>query len=320
MYIGLQGEKNICYVKEGTDHIKEFPKLATKPITFKIDGTVTPRQIIRYNIPKAFESAVGKKITEMEQKGIIEHVDSMDTGISFVSPMVLVPKGNKDFRIVIDYREANKAIIRDPYPMPSLERIWSDIPNNNGKILFSKIDLKDAYFHVELHKEVRHITAFMTAEGLMRFKRLPFGLSCAPEIFQREMEKIFRDYKNVLVYLDDILVFAKTLEELNDVEEKVREVIQRNGLTVNEAKSCHGQEKIDFLGFTLDGEGILPMREKLSAIHKFDRPKDIAELRSFLGMLTFIGPFIRNFSHKTKPLRDLVKNDGFKWEEIHQRT
>lgn len=297
-----------------------FPKLNIGAVKFRIDKTVTPKQIIRYNIPKAFERAVNERLEEMELNGIIEYVDSEDAEISFVSPMVLVPKGNKDFRIVIDYREANKAIIRDPYPMPSLERIWTDIPNNDGKILFSKIDLKDAYFHIELHSEVRHLTAFMTMNGLMRFKRLPFGLSCAPEIFQKEMEKVFRNCKNVLIYLDDILMYGKSLKELKEIENMVREVIKKNGLTINEEKSCYGQEKVNFLGLTLDGEGILPMREKMTAIQNFDRPKDAGELRSFLGMLTFIGPFIRDFSHKTKPLRDLIKRDKFKWEEMHQNT
>lgn len=100
----------------------------------------------------------------------------------------MVPKGKDDFHIVVDYREANKAIVREPYPMPTLDRIWTDIPKGTGELFFTKLDLSDAFFHVELHEDVRHYTSFMTASGLMRFKRLPFGLSCAPEIFQKVME------------------------------------------------------------------------------------------------------------------------------------
>lgn len=155
--------------------VKEFPKLSVGEVRFKVDDSVIPKQIIRYNVPKAFEDAINDRLADMEEKGIIERADKEEDTITFVSPMVLVPKGAKDFRIVFDYREVNKAIIREPYPMPSLERIWAEIPHNNGTLFFSKLDLKDAYFHVELHKDVRHVTTFMTANGLMRFRRLPLG-------------------------------------------------------------------------------------------------------------------------------------------------
>lgn len=213
---------------------KEFPKIAIDPVNFKINGNVVSKQSIRYNIPKAFENSVNERLARMEEKGIIERADKENDSITFVSPMVLVPKGAKDFRIVVDYREVNKAIIREPYPMPSLEKIWTDIPHNDGILFFTKLDLKDAYFHIELHENVRHLTTFMTANGLMRFRRLPFGLSCAPELFQRVMEKLFVSCKNVIVYLDDILIYGRTQEELNKYVETVRKIIDDNCLTVNE--------------------------------------------------------------------------------------
>lgn len=126
----------------------------------------------------------------MERKGIIERADKPKYLLTSVSPLVLVPKGANDFRIVVFYREVNKAIIREPYPMPSLEKIWTEIPSGSGSLYFTKLDLKDAYFHIDLHEDVRHFTTFMTANGLMRFRRLPFGLSCAPELFQKVMERI----------------------------------------------------------------------------------------------------------------------------------
>lgn len=107
---------------------REFPKVRSDPIKFKIDDSVTPKQIIRYSIPKAFENATSDRLRTMELKGIIERADKEHDMITHVSPLVLVPKGTNDFRIVIDYRAVNKAIIREPYPMPSLEKIWSEIP------------------------------------------------------------------------------------------------------------------------------------------------------------------------------------------------
>lgn len=299
--------------------INEFPKLSVGGVRFRVDDTVIPKQIIRYNVPKAFEDAINKRLADMEEKGIIERADKEDDTITFVSPMVLVPKGAKDFRIVIDYREVNKAIIREPYPMPSLEKIWTDIPYNNGSLVFSKLDLKDAYFHVELHEDVRHVTTFMTANGLMRFRRLPFGLSCAPELFQRVMERILINCKGIIVYLDDVLVFAPSLEELQKNVAEVKSVLESHNLTINEEKSSYNQRTVEFVGFTLDGSGILPAQKKISDIMRFEKPKDASEVRSFLGMLTFISPFLKNFSHMTKPLRDLLnKATKFEWTEIQQ--
>ncbi|XP_058827794.1 uncharacterized protein LOC131687716 [Topomyia yanbarensis] len=243
----------------------EFPKMPIAPLKFKVDDSVSAKQIIRYNIPKAFESAINE---------------------------------STDFRIVVDYREVNKAIIREPHPMPSLDKIWTEIPN--GTLFFTKLDLKDAYFHVELHEEVHHFTTFMTANGLMRFRRLPFGLSCAPELFQRVMEKLLIKCKHVIVYLDDILVFGNTILELQQHVAEVQKVLVDNNLTVNEEKSVYDQSTVDFLGFTIDGSGISPTTKKISDIALFEKPKDASE---------------------TKPLRDLLaEHTKFEWKIQHQEA
>lgn len=288
---------------------EKFPKVPMEPVKFRIDEAVVPKQIIRYNIPKAFERHVNERLQKMEKDDIIERADAFESKITSVSPLVIVPKGVNDFRIVVDYREVNKAIIREPYPMPSLEKIWTKMPGASQNKLFTKLHLKDAYFHIELHKDVRHITTFMTANGLYRFKRLPFGLSCAPELFQKIIERILANVGGVIVYLDDILIIGNSQSELNVKVDKVKAILKRNNLSINEAKSEFNKEKVNFLGFTIDGKGVLPLKEKVEEVQNFEKPKDISQLRSFLGLMTFISPFILNFSHRTKPLRDMLKSE-----------
>lgn len=321
------GQINYATLGDSTDthairgEESEFPKIPIEGVRFRIDESVNQRQIIRYNIPKAFEDSVNERLLAMERKGIIERADKEDDVITSVSPLVLVPKGTEDFRIVVDYREVNKLIIREPYPMPTLERIWTDIPTGEGDLFMTKLDLKDAYFHVELHEDVRHLTTFMTANGLMRFRRLPFGLSCAPELFQKVMERLLISCKNIIIYLDDILCYARALPELHGMVEIVKKKLKDNNLTVNEEKSEYDRTTLDFLGFTIDGSGIMPKMSKISEISMFKRPKDVSELRSFLGMMTFISPFIKNFSHKTKVLRDLLQaKTKFEWREEQQEA
>lgn len=128
--------------------------------------------------------------------------------------------------------------------MPTLDRIWTDIPKANGTLYFTKLDLADAFFHVELHKDIRHYTTFMTAKGLMRFKRLPFGLSRAPEIFQKVMERIMVNCEGIIVYLDDILIFGSTIEELEKRTSVVKRTLLKNNLIINEEKSQYRKKKL----------------------------------------------------------------------------
>lgn len=183
--------------------------------------------------------------------------------------------------------------------MPSLEKIWTNISSTSKEKVFTKLDLKDAYFHVELHEEVRHMTTFMTANGLFRFKLLPFGLSCAPELFQKIIERILVNVKGVIVYLDDILIIEDSQEELDRKVEAVKKLLKENRLSVNELKSEYGKSKVNFLGLTIDSSGILPLENKLDEVRNFEKPKDISELRSFLGLMTFISPFIKT-SHTVR--------------------
>lgn len=118
-----------------TESPKTFPKIPMNPIKFRIDESVPAKQIIRYSIPKAFERQVQDRLQRMEENDIIERADDVNCKLTCVSPLVLVPKGLTDFRIVVDYRDVNKSIIREPYPMPSLEKIWTNMPSETGKSL-----------------------------------------------------------------------------------------------------------------------------------------------------------------------------------------
>lgn len=113
---------------------------------FRIDET---NHSLQYS-----QAQVQERLEKMDREEIIERADERNSRITSVSPLVLVPKGKSDFRIVVDYRDVNRAIIREPYPMPSLEKIWTNISSTSKEKCFTKLDLKDVYFHVELHKVI----------------------------------------------------------------------------------------------------------------------------------------------------------------------
>lgn len=292
---------------------KEFPKIPIQPVRIRVNEEVTPRQITRVNLPKAYEQRVEERLAEMRETGIIEAVHGWCT-ISSISPMVIVPKGTNDFRIVMDYREVNKRIVREPHPLPQMDRILAQIPAGEGLIM-SVLDLSDAFFHVELHKDDRHLTAFMTSKGLMQFTRLPFGLSISPEAFQKTMDLVFSGIENVIVYMDDILVMASSTKGLEARMKQVQQRINENNLTVNQTKSKYNQLEVNFLGFTISKNGIRPAQKKIEEIQNYQNPTSFTQLRSFLGLLTFLQSFVSGFANKVHGLREKLKEIKFSWTE-----
>uniref|UniRef100_A0A182NV09 Reverse transcriptase domain-containing protein n=1 Tax=Anopheles dirus TaxID=7168 RepID=A0A182NV09_9DIPT len=125
------------------------------------------------------EEKVDRKIQEMLEQEIIEPVTGPP---EWISPMVVVPKGKDDIRLCINMRYPNQAIQREHYPLPMIDTLLNKL---KGAKYFSKLDITSAFYHIELHHQSRGITTFMTSRGLMRFRRLMFGINCAPEIFQR---------------------------------------------------------------------------------------------------------------------------------------
>lgn len=132
------------------------------------------------------------------KRGIIEKVQTS----KWISPMVITPKPNGDVRLNIDMRRVNEGVIRENYPLPIMEDFMTEL--NSAKI-FSKLDVKEAFHQVAISKRSRE-----TKRGLYRYKRLMFGINCAPEMFQRIMEQLLKGCQGCLNFMDDIIIFSKS--------------------------------------------------------------------------------------------------------------
>lgn len=297
------------------EEVQEFPAIKLPPVRFDVDETIETKQRSYQRIPVALEGPVQERLDEMERTGIIEKAPRAP---KYLAPMEVVPKGNDDFRIVIDMREANKAIKRVPYPMPTLESFKAKL---NGATRFTKLDLKNAYFHVRIHKDSMPLTTFMTRKGPMQYKRLMFGVSAAPEIFQKIMEDVLQDCAGTLIYLDDILIFGENTKELQARTEIVKDRLSTANLTINDAKCEYDKDQVDFLGFKVGATGIEPTESKKKAVSEFRQPRCKLEVQQFLGLVTFVGGFIQDLATETAPLRDLTRKDvQWKWEETHEKA
>lgn len=301
--------------KPVTSSTREFPFVPGKLIKFEIDESVVPKKRLHYRVPASLETQVNDRLLEMEQQGIIEKAEGAP---EWVAPMEVVMKGANDFRIVIDMREANKAIKRQPFPIPTIEQYRVKLKNAQ---FMSKLDLKNAFFHLKLHKESRKYTTFMTSRGPMQYCRLMFGVNTAPEAFQRTMTEILAGCEGTVNYLDDILVFGDT-QKTHD--ERLKEVLKRlkeNNLTLNTAKCALNTTSAAFLGYRIEKGTIKPAEDKLETLSTYRAPKNRAELQTFLGLITYIGPFIKNLAAKSEPLRRLLKkNAQWSWGEDQEKS
>lgn len=289
-----------------------FPKFNLPPVRIFYDTSKPPCRNVFTNIPLAVKPLVKERLNNLMAANIIEKVvDGMDT--SFCSSMLVVPKGKGDIRLVIDLRGPNRYIHRTPFPMPTLEKILAEL---DGAKWFSTIDLSNAFFHIELHPDSRHLTNFYTEFGMFRCVRLPFGLSNAPDIFQETLqETVLVGCKGCKNYLDDVLVFGGTKEEHDANLENVLACLSNHNVRLNQDKCVFGSQAVSFIGFQLTQDGWQIEDEKVRAIKNFRRPTNCAEVKSFLGLVTFVDRFIVHRATRTEYLRNLATSEKFYWTD-----
>ena len=234
---------------------------------------------------------------------------------SYGAPVLFVKKPRStELRMVCDYRYLNKITKKIGFPLPRIDQL---IDHLAGATHFSLIDLRQAYHQAKLVPSDVPKTCFRTPFGSFEYVTLSFGLVNAPSAFQYTMQKIFSKllYKNVLIYLDDILVFTKGGDkEHTEALEAALNVLRANKLTAAHWKCSFYQSEVLYLGHIVSGKGIKADPAKVKAIQEFPTPTDVSHLRSFLGMATYFRKFIKHFAQVTNPLTHLLrKNVPYTW-------
>jgi hypothetical protein len=215
-------------------------------------------------------------------------------------------------RLCIDFRQLNKVTIKNKYPFPRIDDLFDQL---KGEKIFSKIDLRSGYHQVRIKEEDTSKTTFQTRYGHYEFVVVPFGLTNAPTTFMCLMNGVFRDYldKFVIVFLDDILIYSKTEEEHEQHLRMVLQVLREHQLYAKLSKCTFYQKQIHYLGHIVSEDGIAVDPEKIEAIKGWPTPKNISEVRSFMGLAGYYRRFIEGFSKIAHPITSLQKK-GIKFE------
>ncbi|GFO14964.1 Pol polyprotein [Plakobranchus ocellatus] len=251
---------------------------------------------------------VADHLRQLEASGVIRPSKS-----PFSSPVVCCRKKDGRLRLCVDYRLLNIRTKKDNYCLPRIEEILDSL---KGAALFSRLDLKSGYHQIEIAEEDKERTAFTVGPlGFYEHNRLAFGLCNSPATFQRVMEDCFDDInlKDMFVYIDDIIVFSRTVEEHLEKLRKVFCRLRDCGLKLAPQKCELLQREISFLGYQVSEAGIHTDPEKVQKVRQWKTPRNNKELASFLGFASYYRRFVKDFSKLALPLTTLKNDLAKKW-------
>ena len=278
---------------------------------FRVEGPPIKQKI--RPLPEVLRLELERQLESMLKAGVIRPSKS-----PWGSAPVFVKKKTGEWRLCLDYRDLNKRMITDAYPIPL---VWENVQMAAHHQLYTCIDCNWGFWNVPLEEESKAYTAITTHKGSFEFQVVPFGIKNSPGEYQRAMDLIFGDLycKGVLCYIDDITIYAD--EECRHLE-LVAEVLKRcveSGLYLKLKKSQIMRPEINLLGHRVSVDGVRPSPEKVQAVRDALPPTNKAELRSFMGSASYLRRFVPGFAELTATLNDLLKEGvTFDWNSDHQ--
>ena len=307
---------------ESAEHIKQlypdqFDKIGNLPGTAKLylqENAVPfidpPRKYSIHLKPK-----LQSELDKMEAQGVISKVKGHS---DWCSSLVTSIKKDGSLRLCLDPKKLNQALRRCPHKTQTIEEISHHF---HGAKYFSKLDAKSGYWGVALDVESQLLTTFRTPFGRYKFLKLPFGLSVSQDIFQEKIDQILEACPGTVGIADDIAVFGKTEEEHDKNLINLLEQAKKSGLTFNSSKCSIKQSEINYYGVVISSGGMKPDDHKVDDLKAMPAPTSKTELQEFLGLITYLSPFISNLSSQAEPIRELLRKDvPFEWSADYQKV
>ena len=255
----------------------------------------TPR-----NIAIPLRDKVCAELQRMETMGVISRVVKHTP---WCAGMVVVPKRSGEVRICVDLKPLNECVLREIHPIPKVDETLAQL---SGATLFSKLDANSGFWQIPLASESRDLTTFITPFGRFCFNKLPFGISSAPELFQRRMSRLLEGLPGVLCLMDDVIVFGANREEHDLRLIATLQRLEAAGVTLNPKKCEFHKHSMKFLGHVVGSDGIRADPDKTTAILEIPPPENVSDLRRFLGMANQMGKFSPRLAEVSQPLRELL--------------
>ena len=250
------------------------------------------------------EDEIGRQLEQYITQGFVRPSKS-----PWGAPVLLVGKKDGGLRLCVDYKKLNARTIKNKYPLPRMDDL---IDRLRGEIYFTKIDLRSGYHQIRIRIEDISKTGFRTRYGHYEFLVLPFGLTNAPATFQQMMNDLLRTYlgKFVVVFLDDILIYSKTLEEHEEHLRIVLGLLRKEKLFAKESKCEFFARRLFYLGHVVSSQGVEIDYDKIRAVIEWPIPRTVRDIKFFLGFTGFFRKYIQKYTEIAIPLTQALK--GFK--------
>eukprot|EP00804_Cyclotella_cryptica_P001444 CCRYP_003683-RA/>CCRYP_003683-RA protein AED:0.46 eAED:-0.12 QI:0/-1/0/1/-1/0/1/0/330 len=269
-----------------------------------------------------------KELKRLCDLGVLEWQPASE----WASPSFIVPKKDQTVRFLSDFREVNKRIVRKPFPLPKISTVMQEL---EGFTFATALDLNMGYYTIRLDPDASKICTIIFPWGKYSYLRLPMGIAGSPDIFQSKMTELMSTLEFVRAYIDDLLCITKgTLEDHLAKLELVLSRLQDANLKVNARKSNFCAIETEYLGYILSRDGIKPQPKKVQSILALTPPKNVKDLRRFLGMVQYYRDLWARRSKMLAPLTSLVgecghtkkskllkvKKKPWKWTNEHQKA
>jgi hypothetical protein len=285
-----------------------------------MDETIRPVVHPPRKFPVSIRDELKAKLSQMESDGVIAKVTDPTEWVS----SLMVKKEPNKLRLCLDPRDLNRAIMREHYPLPCIEEVATRLADVK---VFSAMDAKDGFWQIELEEKSSFLTTFNTPFGRYRWKRMPFGICSAPEVWQRKMHEFAEDLHGVEVIADDFLICGRGETEEDAVSDHDRNMLsllqkaRAENLKLNAKKMKVKLDEMPFIGHVLTNQGLKIDPRKIEAVTNMTIPKDANDIMRFLGMVQYCAKFLPKLSEITEPLRRLTDKDSeWQWTEVHNKA
>ena len=288
----------------------------TSLVQHEIDtGEAKPVSKRFYRTSPMKRNEIDRQVEELLQLGLVRPSSS-----EWSSPVVLVAKSDGSWRLCCDYRQLNAVTRPHSYPLPRLEDVWDAIGECGARVL-STLDMSNGFWQFAMDPDSIHKTAFVTPNGQFEWNVLPYGLRNSPVTFMRTVHQALHGliFKCCLIYVDDIICYSANMTDHLKHLKLIFERLKEAGLKLNPRKCHFAASEVKYLGHLLSTQGIKPNPDKTAIVDSFPVPKNIKEVRSFLGLTNYYRRFVKNYANIAAPLYQLLHQDvPFKWtDECH---
>lgn len=298
-----------------TNKTEDLTQAKWPPVRLQLKDDAKPCYIPPYRQPLSEKQALEQEIEKLIKANVLEESNGYT---EFQSPIFLVTNKDKTRRLISDLRQINSRIVPEQFPLVSIDTVLACL---SGMQYFSKMDVKNSFFQIEIDPRDRHILTVASETGKYQYRVLPQGLCNSTAIFQRVINKILSKhlFSKTLSYIDDLAILGNTFQlQLENLDTVLNELDTFN-IKLNTNKSQFMSEKIEILGHEISKNGITPLQRNVNAITKIERPKTIKQVRSALGAFNFFRAHIPNFADIAIPLTNLIKEYNrtkhFKWTQ-----